>query len=122
MLYYFTCMFILFSVVRYMKIRKVAASLEDKVLSWFDYVWTNRQGLDDDDMLISLPEKLRLVSKHACISRGQLWSYNTLLSYTLPRPSPAKLHYNLHIYALSTYALPNYSQPSYLKPLHDKHV
>ena len=33
--------------------------MERKVISWFDYLWTNRQTLDDDDVLITLPEKLR---------------------------------------------------------------
>ena len=49
----------MFFLLSYLKIRKVNQAMERKVISWFDYLWTNRQTLDDDDVLITLPEKLR---------------------------------------------------------------
>ena len=44
---------------RYMKIRDVPRSLERRILSWFDYIWSNKHMLDEENMLSDLPEKLR---------------------------------------------------------------
>ena len=44
---------------QYMEFRKVGKPLENRVISWFDYLWSNKQSLDEDAVLGSLPEKLK---------------------------------------------------------------
>jgi len=51
-----------------MKIRKVSARLEKKVINWFDYLWTNKESVDDEDCMLSLPDKLRYVQSTAAAS------------------------------------------------------
>ncbi len=46
-------------VKQYMEIRKVSKDLEKRVIKWFDYLWSNKQSLDEDAVLGSLPEKLK---------------------------------------------------------------
>ena len=46
-------------VKRYMELRKVGKDLESRVVKWFDYVWNNKQSLNEEDILSRLPDKLR---------------------------------------------------------------
>ena len=46
-------------VKQYMEFRKVKKDLERRVITWFDYLWTNKQSLDEDQVLGSLPDKLK---------------------------------------------------------------
>ena len=46
-------------VKQYMEFRKVSESLETRVIRWFDYLWVNRQSMDEDSVLGTLPEKLK---------------------------------------------------------------
>ena len=46
-------------VKRYMKMRHVSEELEKRVIKWFDYVWGNRQTLDEEEILQKLPDRLR---------------------------------------------------------------
>ena len=46
-------------VKRYMELRKVGKELESRVVKWFDYVWNNKQSLNEEDILSRLPDKLR---------------------------------------------------------------
>uniref|UniRef100_A0A1I8FT36 Cyclic nucleotide-binding domain-containing protein n=1 Tax=Macrostomum lignano TaxID=282301 RepID=A0A1I8FT36_9PLAT len=45
-------------VKRYMEFRKVASS-NARVIRWFDYLWTNKQSLDEERILGTLPDKLK---------------------------------------------------------------
>lgn len=46
-------------VKRYMELRRVGRDLEKRVIKWFDYIWTNKQSIDEEDVLSKLPDKLR---------------------------------------------------------------
>ena len=46
-------------VKRYMELRNVASDLETRVIKWFDYMWMNKQSLEEEEILSKLPEKLR---------------------------------------------------------------
>uniref|UniRef100_T1IPJ9 Cyclic nucleotide-binding domain-containing protein n=1 Tax=Strigamia maritima TaxID=126957 RepID=T1IPJ9_STRMM len=46
-------------VKQYMELRKVGKDLEQRVIQWFDYLWTNKQLLDENAILTSLPDKLK---------------------------------------------------------------
>ncbi|KAL0176848.1 hypothetical protein M9458_029178 [Cirrhinus mrigala] len=43
----------------YMQFRKVSKELEARVIKWFDYLWTNKKAIDEQDVLKNLPNKLR---------------------------------------------------------------
>ncbi|KAK3099583.1 hypothetical protein FSP39_006505 [Pinctada imbricata] len=47
------------AVKRYMEIRQVSSSLQERVVKWFDYTWNNKQSVDDKAALEFLPEKLK---------------------------------------------------------------
>lgn len=47
------------AIKQYMEFRKVSKELEDRVIRWFDYMWSNKQSLDEGQVLASLPEKLK---------------------------------------------------------------
>jgi cyclic nucleotide gated channel alpha 3 len=42
-----------------MEFRKVSKELEGRVIKWFDYLWSNKQSLNEDDVLAALPDKLK---------------------------------------------------------------
>ncbi|CAG0916423.1 unnamed protein product [Notodromas monacha] len=44
---------------QYMTFRKVSKQLEERVIKWFDYLWTNKLSLDEDEVLSTLPDKLQ---------------------------------------------------------------
>lgn len=46
-------------VKQYMEFRKVSKDLERRVIKWFDYLYTNKQSLDEATVLAALPEKLK---------------------------------------------------------------
>ncbi|CAL4199032.1 unnamed protein product, partial [Meganyctiphanes norvegica] len=46
-------------VKQYMEFRKVSKDLETRVIKWFDYLWSNKQTLDEEGVLQSLPDKLK---------------------------------------------------------------
>ncbi|KTF78409.1 hypothetical protein cypCar_00039397 [Cyprinus carpio] len=41
-----------------MQFRKVSKELEARVIKWFDYLWTNKKAIDEQDVLKNLPNKL----------------------------------------------------------------
>ncbi|KAF7651594.1 hypothetical protein LDENG_00108880 [Lucifuga dentata] len=43
----------------YMHFRHVSKVLEQRVIRWFDYLWTNKKTIDEQEVLRSLPSKLR---------------------------------------------------------------
>lgn len=47
------------AVKQYMVFRKVSKELEERVIRWFDYMWSNKQSLDEGQVLASLPDKLK---------------------------------------------------------------
>ncbi|XP_003740047.1 cyclic nucleotide-gated cation channel alpha-3 [Galendromus occidentalis] len=47
------------SVKQYMEFRKVSKELENRVIKWFDYLWTNKQSLDEERITGVLPDKLK---------------------------------------------------------------
>lgn len=47
------------SVKQWMKFRKVNKQLEDRIIKWFDYLWANRQTLDEDAVTSILPDRLK---------------------------------------------------------------
>lgn len=46
-------------VKQYMEFRKVSKELEQRVIKWFDYLWTNKQSLNEEEVLSTLPDKLK---------------------------------------------------------------
>lgn len=46
-------------VKQYMEFRKVGTDLERRVIKWFDYLWSNKQSLDEEGVLGTLPDKLK---------------------------------------------------------------
>ncbi|KAK6173571.1 hypothetical protein SNE40_016996 [Patella caerulea] len=46
-------------VKQYMEFRKVSKELEERVIKWFDYLWTNKQSLNEEGVLSALPDKLK---------------------------------------------------------------
>ncbi|KAJ8297674.1 hypothetical protein KUTeg_024205 [Tegillarca granosa] len=46
-------------VKQYMEFRKVGKELEQRVIQWFDYLWTNKQSLNEEEVLSTLPDKLK---------------------------------------------------------------
>ncbi|XP_061163715.1 cyclic nucleotide-gated cation channel alpha-3-like [Saccostrea echinata] len=46
-------------VKQYMEFRKVSKELEQRVIKWFDYLWTNKQSLNEEEVLCTLPDKLK---------------------------------------------------------------
>nr|XP_054594888.1 cyclic nucleotide-gated cation channel [Nothobranchius furzeri]XP_054594889.1 cyclic nucleotide-gated cation channel [Nothobranchius furzeri] len=43
----------------YMHFRHVSKVLEQRVIRWFDYLWTNKKTIDEQEVLRNLPNKLR---------------------------------------------------------------
>ncbi|GAU93145.1 hypothetical protein RvY_05129 [Ramazzottius varieornatus] len=53
------------SVRQYISMRRVGKEMEARVVKWFDYIWANNGSLDEDSVLMILPEKLRMeIAKH----------------------------------------------------------
>nr|XP_061801145.1 cyclic nucleotide-gated cation channel-like [Nerophis lumbriciformis] len=47
------------AIKHYMHFRKVGKELETRVIKWFDYLWTNKKAVDEQEVLKNLPNKLR---------------------------------------------------------------
>uniref|UniRef100_A0A0K2T1J1 Cyclic nucleotidegated cation channellike [Ceratitis capitata] n=1 Tax=Lepeophtheirus salmonis TaxID=72036 RepID=A0A0K2T1J1_LEPSM len=47
------------AVKQYMVFRKVGKDLENRVIKWFDYLWSNKQSMDEESVLSMLPDKLK---------------------------------------------------------------
>uniref|UniRef100_A0A7N8WUV6 Cyclic nucleotide gated channel subunit alpha 2b n=1 Tax=Mastacembelus armatus TaxID=205130 RepID=A0A7N8WUV6_9TELE len=47
------------AIKHYMQFRKVSRELETRVIKWFDYLWTNKKAVDEQEVLKNLPNKLR---------------------------------------------------------------
>lgn len=47
------------NIKQYMHARHVSKELEDRVIKWFDYLWTNKKAQDEREVLRYLPDKLR---------------------------------------------------------------
>ncbi|RWS05200.1 cyclic nucleotide-gated cation channel alpha-3-like protein [Dinothrombium tinctorium] len=47
------------AVKQYMELRKVSKELENRVIKWFDYLWSNKQSLDEEAVTSILPDKLK---------------------------------------------------------------
>lgn len=47
------------AVKQFMEFRKVSKELEKRVIKWFDYLWSNKQSLDEEAVTSILPDKLR---------------------------------------------------------------
>ena len=46
-------------VKHYMEFRKVNKDLERRVITWFDYIWNNKQSMDEEAVLKTLPDRLK---------------------------------------------------------------
>ncbi|RWS23450.1 cyclic nucleotide-gated cation channel alpha-3-like protein, partial [Leptotrombidium deliense] len=47
------------AVKQYMELRRVSKELERRVIKWFDYLWSNKQSLDEEAVTSILPDKLK---------------------------------------------------------------
>lgn len=47
------------AVKQYMEFRHVSKELENRVIKWFDYLWSNKQSLDEEAVTSILPDKLK---------------------------------------------------------------
>ncbi len=47
------------NIKQYMTYRNVEGVLQARVIKWFDYLWTNNHSLDEQEILRSLPDKLK---------------------------------------------------------------
>ncbi|XP_054709775.1 cyclic nucleotide-gated cation channel alpha-3-like [Uloborus diversus] len=47
------------NVKQYLEFRKVGQDLENRVIKWFEYLWINKQSLDESDVTSTLPDKLK---------------------------------------------------------------
>ena len=57
------------AVKQYMVFRKVGKSLEHRVIKWFDYLWSNKQAMDEESVMNLLPDKLKAeIAKHVHLS------------------------------------------------------
>lgn len=43
----------------YMRFHKIPQHLQQRVIKWFDYLWMNKKHPDEEELLQSLPDKLR---------------------------------------------------------------
>ncbi len=47
------------AVKKYMELRKVNKSLEKRVIKWFDYLWSNKTSMSEEEILGYLPDRLQ---------------------------------------------------------------
>ena len=47
------------NIKQYMGYRSISKDLQNRVIKWFDYLWTNNHSLDEHTILQSLPDKLK---------------------------------------------------------------
>ncbi len=46
--------------------RRVGGQLENRVIKWFDYLWSNKNSMDEETVLNMLPDKLKVYSVGIC--------------------------------------------------------
>lgn len=74
----------------YMHFRHVSKVLEQRVIRWFDYLWTNQKTIDEQEVLKSLPNKLRAeiaINVHL----DTLKKVKTLVSISMSYPFTSKV-------------------------------
>ena len=60
------------AIKQYMVFRKVGKDLENRVIKWFDYLWSNKQSMDEESVLGMLPDKLKAeIAIH--VHLGKYW-------------------------------------------------
>ena len=47
------------SIKQYMVFRRVTADIEKRVLQWFDYLWSNKASLEEENIMSLMPGKLK---------------------------------------------------------------
>jgi hypothetical protein len=47
------------AVKQYMEIRRVSRDIEGRVIKWFDYLWSEKQSLDEETVTAILPDRLK---------------------------------------------------------------
>lgn len=47
------------NIKHYMRYRSVGKPLQRRVIKWFDYLWSNHHSLNEEEILSSLPDKLK---------------------------------------------------------------
>ena len=47
------------SIKQYMLFRKVTEEIERRVLQWFDYLWSNKASLEEENIMNMMPGKLK---------------------------------------------------------------
>ncbi|XP_008066234.1 cyclic nucleotide-gated cation channel beta-1 [Carlito syrichta] len=55
--YYRSCMD---STVKYMNFYKIPKSVQNRVKTWYDYTWQSQGMLDESELMVQLPDKMRL--------------------------------------------------------------
>lgn len=51
----------------FMRFRKIPSDLQDRIRSYYEYLWTTRRGYDEGQVLTDLPDSLKIqVSLHLC--------------------------------------------------------
>ena len=69
------------AIKQYMVFRKVGKDLENRVIKWFDYLWSNKQSMDEESVLGMLPDKLKAeIAIHVHLGKRidiRIWSQAT---------------------------------------------
>uniref|UniRef100_A0A4W3HCV1 Cyclic nucleotide gated channel subunit beta 1a n=1 Tax=Callorhinchus milii TaxID=7868 RepID=A0A4W3HCV1_CALMI len=55
--YYRSCMD---NTINYMVLNKIPKSVQNRVKTWYDYTWVSQGMLDETELLVQLPDKMRL--------------------------------------------------------------
>ena len=53
-----------------MSFRRVGKDLEQRVIKWFDYLWSNKQSMDEQSVLEMLPDKLKVNISNSAANRS----------------------------------------------------
>ena len=56
--------------ITWLNSRKVGGKLESRVIKWFDYLWANKNSMDEEMVLNMLPEKLKVRFRVSNLLRG----------------------------------------------------
>ncbi len=101
------------NVKNYMKKRRVGRDLQKRVIKWFDYLWTNKTMLDEQEILNLLPDKLHaeisihvnfeLLSKVSIFEQCEAGLLEELVLKLKPQVYAISLYYNAYIYTLYWY-------------------
>ena len=66
------------AIKQYMVFRKVGKDLENRVIKWFDYLWSNKQSMDEESVLGMLPDKLKAeIAIHVHLVRRPCWGFSS---------------------------------------------